>query len=226
MPVLPTWFLPLLCFWRLDPAPTRSPIVGGGHGGRCRYIEREDEFDIVDETAIEARAAVAEKDEDVDILEVEHMTFASSDEEPLEDELIYLPTEPLLDHASEDEVDGETDTKRKGTAAAAAADGEVRALHIHACGGGWVPERIRITVAESLMRPPVCTLSSGGSWSGKQTQQEIQGPSMNSRQCGVVVGVVGVLLGVHQCARSFFHEHWTQSSTALPAHVAQLARRG
>eukprot|EP00037_Helgoeca_nana_P024857 m.266766 g.266766 ORF g.266766 m.266766 type:complete len:69 (-) comp26769_c0_seq5:2475-2681(-) len=52
------------------------------------------------------------------------MTFASSDEEPLEDELIYLPTEPLLDHASEDEVDGETDTKRKGPAAAAAADGE------------------------------------------------------------------------------------------------------
>eukprot|EP00036_Acanthoecidae_sp_10tr_P013018 CAMPEP_0206291036 /NCGR_PEP_ID=MMETSP0106_2-20121207/2921_1 /ASSEMBLY_ACC=CAM_ASM_000206 /TAXON_ID=81532 /ORGANISM="Acanthoeca-like sp., Strain 10tr" /LENGTH=469 /DNA_ID=CAMNT_0053721601 /DNA_START=3 /DNA_END=1412 /DNA_ORIENTATION=+ len=84
------------------------------------YIEREDEFDIVDETAAEAHSADAEEDEAVDILTVEHTTFASSDEEPLDDELIYLPTEPLLDHPSEDEGELERGTKRKGLATASA----------------------------------------------------------------------------------------------------------
>ena len=91
----------------------------------------------MDETAIEARTAVAEKDEDVDILTVEHTTFASSDEEPLDDELVYLPTEPLLDQPSEDEVENEPrEPKRK--VSGVSADGEVRrlALQCSMCRGG------------------------------------------------------------------------------------------
>lgn len=61
---------------------------------------------------------MAEKDEDVDILTVEHTNFASSDEEALDDELIYLPTEPLLDHLSEEEEEEtEWEPKRKGSPA-------------------------------------------------------------------------------------------------------------
>lgn len=54
------------------------------------YIEREDEFDHVDENQIVKQKTEGESVH-VDITTVEEVHFYSSDEEPIEDELVYLP---------------------------------------------------------------------------------------------------------------------------------------
>jgi len=68
------------------------------------YIEREDEFDYVDESKLRQEKAKYE-DEDVDILTVDEQSFGSSDEEPIEDELIYLPVDVLADAEPDEEDD-------------------------------------------------------------------------------------------------------------------------
>jgi len=77
------------------------------------YIEREDEFDHVDESQVTERKQQAE-DEIVDVTTVDEEHFGSSDEEPCEDELIYLPTTPLEDPVQSPEEEEEAaNGKRK-----------------------------------------------------------------------------------------------------------------
>eukprot|EP00051_Salpingoeca_urceolata_P010898 m.133877 g.133877 ORF g.133877 m.133877 type:complete len:529 (-) comp16899_c0_seq1:13-1599(-) len=84
------------------------------------YIEREDEFDDVDE--IMQTRKQEETDEFVDIITVDKITYGSSDEEPLEeDELVYLPTEPIHDVPEGTQDTAEGDGASGGRAAATAA---------------------------------------------------------------------------------------------------------
>eukprot|EP00040_Diaphanoeca_grandis_P013345 m.67428 g.67428 ORF g.67428 m.67428 type:complete len:470 (+) comp23809_c0_seq2:144-1553(+) len=65
------------------------------------YIEREDEFDYVDESKLQQEKS-KDEDGDVDILTVDEVSFGSSDEEPIDDELVYLPVDVLADADPDD----------------------------------------------------------------------------------------------------------------------------
>lgn len=85
------------------------------------YIEREDEFDHVDEQQAK-RAAAEEEDEFVDILTVDVHHLASSDEEPIEDELAYIVTNPIEDVPAEPaaSANGGAEKREAGTEGAEA----------------------------------------------------------------------------------------------------------
>jgi COMPASS component SWD1 len=88
------------------------------------YVEREDEFDHVDESKVEKRKQQVE-DVIVDVTSVDEEHFGSSDEEPCDDELIFLPTTPMPDPIVEPLKDAsdETDKKRKGNGNSSAGGG-------------------------------------------------------------------------------------------------------
>jgi COMPASS component SWD1 len=88
------------------------------------YVEREDEFDHVDESQVVQRKQQVE-DVIVDVTSIDEEHFGSSDEEPCEDELIFLPTTPIPDSFVEpaQEDDAETDKKRKGSSSSSSTGG-------------------------------------------------------------------------------------------------------
>jgi len=61
------------------------------------YIEREDEFDIIDEDENEVKKKQGEETEDVDVVTVDKIAAYSSEEE---DELWFIPTAPERDTPS------------------------------------------------------------------------------------------------------------------------------
>jgi len=61
------------------------------------YIEREDEFDVIEEDEAEVKKKKGEEDEYVDILTVDKVAAYSSESE---DDLWFIPVTPQSDHTS------------------------------------------------------------------------------------------------------------------------------
>lgn len=86
------------------------------------YIEREDEFDYVDVSKVKHEKREEEQGI-IDIMTVEdEVHFGSSDEEPIDDELVYLPIDVLADAEGEVESDDEDDKEPLASAAIRASE--------------------------------------------------------------------------------------------------------
>eukprot|EP00039_Didymoeca_costata_P013244 m.198402 g.198402 ORF g.198402 m.198402 type:complete len:467 (-) comp15716_c0_seq24:3311-4711(-) len=79
------------------------------------YIEREDEFDIIDDGNVD-KDREEEETEDVDVVTIDEPHFGSSDEEPIEDELVHIPVNLTIeDEDDEKDPNGATEGQQAVT---------------------------------------------------------------------------------------------------------------